>query len=480
MLSFALPIIPNYGLILNTLMKKNIVQYICLFLITCISTSSIFSQDTLRDYKKEIEPPLFSGTEGFRTWSIGIHAGAMAPFAATGGRNDFSNWQASLGYGFYIKKQISHVFGVQADFIRGTLKANNDKLWAGMPPVSPYTSFETDVHYTATLSAIAVLGNINWSQLHTSIQPYVSVGAGVINFNPNLVNTAGQAINFKPSGSITDFYVPVGFGIKANLSSRINLDLGYSMGYVDGDELDGYYKAPIINDKFSYLHAGLEFSLGKSTRPQLAVHNPPAQLSRNAVDAYDELRASLAASEAAYNKKLAELNAMKLDSDFDGVSDYFDKCPNTPTGVKVDGAGCALPIPPPAVKDTVVEIKNNTYIITAEDKKIISEAIRNLEFDFGKSSIRAHSFPYLDRTASLLITKGIKLKLSGHTDNIGSDEFNMQLSRNRAEAVMNYLVSKGANPAAIEAKGYGKSQPIASNKNANGRQLNRRVEFLIY
>lgn len=452
-------------------------QYFCLFFAILVCSSSVFSQDTIQNSKQEIAPPLFTGTEGYRTWSIGIHAGAMAPFAATGGRNDFSNWQAALGYGIYIKKQISHVFGLQADFMRGTLKANNDKLWAGYPPQSPYSSFETDVHYTASLSAIAVLGNISWSQLHTSMQPYVSVGAGVINYNPNLITTSGLAVNFRPNESVSSFYMPVGFGLKVNLSSSMNLDLGYSMGYVDGDELDGYYKSPYLSDKFSYLHAGLEFSLGKTTKPQLARHNPPAQLAQNSLYAYDELRASLAASEEAYNKKLAELNLLKKDSDFDGVSDYFDKCPNTALGVKVDGGGCPLPIP---VKDTLVEVKNSTYIITAEDKKVISEAIKNLEFDFAKSTIRVRSYPYLDRTATLLINKGIKLKLAGHTDSIGSDEANLRLSKNRAEAVMNYLISKGVNPSAIEAIGYGEKMPIASNKTASGRQLNRRVEFLIY
>ncbi len=461
-------------------MKRNMSRCICLLLVASICSASIFSQDTMQKAQKEVAPPLFSGTQGFRTWSIGIHAGVMAPFAAIGGRNDFSNWQPALGYGFYIKKQISHVFGLQADFVRGTLKANNDKLWVGLPPPGPYASFSTDVHYSVALSAIVVLGNINWTQLNTSIQPYVSVGGGIINFNPTVVTKNGVTINFKPSGSLTDFYIPVGMGIKANLSSSVNLDFGYSMGFVDGDELDGYYKEPINNDKFSYLHIGLEFVLGKSQRPQLARHNPAAQLAQNSIYAYDELRASLAASEEAYNKKLAELNLMKLDSDLDGVSDYFDKCPNTPIGTKVDGAGCALPIPIPVAKDTVYEIKHNTYIITSEDKQIISEAVKNLEFDFGKYSIRKHSLPYLDRTANLLISKGIRLKLSGHTDNIGSDEANMRLSKNRAEAVMNYLVSKGANPSAIEAVGYGESRPIATNKNSNGRQLNRRVEFIIY
>jgi len=337
------------------------------------------------------------------------------------------------------------------------------------------------------LSLVYTIGNINWSQLHTAIQPYISLGGGAINFNPTLVTQAGTTVDFKPSGSVTKFFVPIGMGIKANLSKTINLDLGYTIGLVDADNLDGYYKEPYVNDRFSYAHIGLEFALGNSKKAQLARHNPPAQLANNMKAADDAMAASLAASEARYNARLAalnglqdELNRMKTDTDGDGVSDYFDKCSNTPRTVKVDGAGCPLP-EVTVKKDTVYKVETNTtYIITDEDRKIVNEAIRNLEFDFGKSTIRSRSFPYLNNVAELLTKKGISLKLAGHTDNIGSDAANMILSRNRAMAVKNYLTGQGANGSKIEAIGYGETQPASSNKTADGRQKNRRVEFTIY
>ena len=148
--------------------------------------------------------------------------------------------------------------------------------------------------------------------------------------------------------------------------------------------------------------------------------------------------------------------------------------------MKVDGAGCALPVPPPQVKDTIVQVQNTTYIITPEDRLIVSEAFRNLEFDFAKSTIRVRSLPYLSRVAELLVKKSISLKLAGHTDAIGSDAANMILSKNRAESVKNYLVRQGVNTSRIEAIGYGESQPIATNKTDAGRQKNRRVEFTIF
>ena len=80
----------------------------------------------------------------------------------------------------------------------------------------------------------------------------------------------------------------------------------------------------------------------------------------------------------------------------------------------------------------------------------------------------------------MLVKKNFSLKLAGHTDNTGSNELNMRLSKDRAESVKSYLVSQGANPSRIEATGYGENQPIASNKSAAGRQQNRRVEFTLF
>jgi OOP family OmpA-OmpF porin len=98
---------------------------------------------------------------------------------------------------------------------------------------------------------------------------------------------------------------------------------------------------------------------------------------------------------------------MKADADGDGVSDYFDKCPNTPDSTKVDGSGC--PLPRPEV------VKPQTIVITEEDRRIVKEAIKDLEFDFGKATIRSKSYPSLDKVAALLVQKNFALKLAGHT-----------------------------------------------------------------
>ncbi|MDB5211697.1 MAG: OmpA family protein [Sediminibacterium sp.] len=461
----------------------------CMSLFAAVSFCAItsFAQESTTTYPAS-SPKLFNGTGGFRTWSFGIHAGGLGPALAIGGRNDFNKWKPTLGYGAYLKDQITHNFGLQLEFLKGTVSADNT---APSSATNPYASFTTDLNWSAALTGVLTLGNINWTQMHTAVQPYLSLGAGLINYSPHLVTASGTNIDYKPGGNITERFIPVGLGLKFNVSKDINLDFGYSMNFIDGDNFDGYYKGPSYNgDKFSYGHAGLEFALGKRSKPQLATHNAPAALAQDLWEKNAALASSLAAEEARLNqlnRDLANLNGlkdelakMKIDSDGDGVADYFDKCPNTPAGTKVDGSGCALPTPPPPVRDTTTIVKTEKYIITEEDRRIVDEAIRNLEFDFGKSTIRTRSLPYLTRVADMMVKKGFSLKLAGHTDDVGSDAANMKLSKNRAESVKSYLVSQGVNSGKIEATGYGESQPIATNKTDAGRQKNRRVEFTLF
>ena len=107
-------------------------------------------------------------------------------------------------------------------------------------------------------------------------------------------------------------------------------------------------------------------------------------------------------------------------------------------------------------------------------------ALRNIFFDVGKSSLRPESNAELDRLVKLLKdVPGLKIELSGHTDNTGSAQGNITLSQSRADAVVNYLVSKGIQKTRLTAKGYGSSKPIDTNDTSDGRQNNRRTEFEI-
>ena len=125
------------------------------------------------------------------------------------------------------------------------------------------------------------------------------------------------------------------------------------------------------------------------------------------------------------------------------------------------------------------------YLLTRKPKvdkeeKVLKDAYDNLQFELGKAIIKPVSFPSLDELAKTLKdAPEWKIKLIGHTDNTGSVGFNLRLSKQRAEAVGAYLVSKGVAPNRITTDGLGASKPIASNATPEGREANRRVEFVI-
>ncbi len=107
-------------------------------------------------------------------------------------------------------------------------------------------------------------------------------------------------------------------------------------------------------------------------------------------------------------------------------------------------------------------------------------ALRNVFFDTGKSDIRSESNAELDRLVKLMKdVPGLKIELSGHTDNTGSVSGNVKLSQERADAVVNYLANNGISRDRLVAKGYGSERPVESNNTAAGRQNNRRTEFEI-
>jgi outer membrane protein OmpA-like peptidoglycan-associated protein len=106
--------------------------------------------------------------------------------------------------------------------------------------------------------------------------------------------------------------------------------------------------------------------------------------------------------------------------------------------------------------------------------------LNNIYFDFDRYEIKLESFSELDRVYKFLNDNpGINVEISAHTDAVGSDEYNLELSQQRAESVVNYLIAKGINSDRLIAKGYGESQPVADNETEAGKALNRRVEMKI-
>ncbi len=106
--------------------------------------------------------------------------------------------------------------------------------------------------------------------------------------------------------------------------------------------------------------------------------------------------------------------------------------------------------------------------------------LKNIYFDFDKTSLKNESFVELDKVVDFLKqNSSVEVEISGHTDNKGSDEYNSNLSQGRSEEVVKYIITQGIDSFRLTAHGYGESKPIESNDSDDGRANNRRVEFTV-
>jgi outer membrane protein OmpA-like peptidoglycan-associated protein len=188
------------------------------------------------------------------------------------------------------------------------------------------------------------------------------------------------------------------------------------------------------------------------------------------------------------------------DRDGDGIPDIRDKCPDEPEDYdKIDDFdGCpeddadkdgipdgkdACP-KEPGDANPVAEKNGCPQFIRRITGTNEIQVLKKIEFEFGSSRISPASYPILDEVVRLLVANPeiTLMSVEGHTDNVGSDELNMRLSKERAKSAMDYLVQKGIERGRLTSEGFGESRPLdspKSNDTAEGRAKNRRTEFHI-
>lgn len=178
-----------------------------------------------------------------------------------------------------------------------------------------------------------------------------------------------------------------------------------------------------------------------------------------------------------------------IDSDGDGVADSKDECSDTPFIAAVDGKGC----PEDSDKDGIADYADacpDVYgigsnrgcpAIEKETHDILSHAVHGVQFETGKDILLESSYANLDEVAQIMKDHPeYKLKINGHTDNVGDPESNMILSQARAASVMRYLEAQKIETSRMIATGFGETQPVETNETEEGRAANRRVDFEIY
>ncbi len=197
-----------------------------------------------------------------------------------------------------------------------------------------------------------------------------------------------------------------------------------------------------------------------------------------------------------------------VDSDGDGVVDGKDQCPDTLPGRKVNADGCE----PDRDGDGVVDSEDrcpDTFartadgcppVVSAEPASAsaaepasipVAEAattptapsagliLKGANFDFDQVILRPEDLSTMARDAeNLKNRRDVDVEIAGHTDSVGTRQYNMKLSLRRAEAVRTYLIGKGVAPSRLTTQGYGESRPIADNATAEGRAKNRRVDLI--
>ena len=175
-----------------------------------------------------------------------------------------------------------------------------------------------------------------------------------------------------------------------------------------------------------------------------------------------------------------------LDSDKDGVFDGPDKCPNTPEGVAVDADGCPLDTDKDGVPDyldqcpnTLPGIKVNKRGCPLRRKEDLDYLKKGIQFEFGSAKLLQSSYSTLDDIIALLMKiPEVKLEVQGHTDIVGTEDYNQKLSEDRAHSVTDYFESKGVPAERLRAIGFGTRMPLADNVTDAGRAKNRRVELI--
>jgi OOP family OmpA-OmpF porin len=454
----------------STLKKTVVLSFVSLMAVG-MAKAQTSTTDTTKMSSGTSTPKVFGGTSGYSTWSIGLNVGitsGLVPFT-TNSTNDF---KGDLGYGLTLRDQLSHTFSLQFDWYGGKVEGDDVATSGTGAGTSKYPSGGT---YFSTkfnsfgFSGVFDIGSISFLHRQNGIIFYGSSGLGLDFYKPTFSTIVGATSAYAPfnyPNTVKELDLPIGGGVKFKLSDALALNLGYTVTFVDNYNFSGFKTYP-DRGHYAYTYAGLEYTFGTKTKPALEWANPVALM-------YDELYdAALRQEVEALKGRVANVETavadLKKDSDGDGVSDQFDKCPNTPAGTVVDGSGCPLVIP---TIDTSLFMRKGAPMMGNA-----AAAYSNIQFEFDSSVLKTSSYPVLDLTSADLRSSGAACELDGFASSEGTAAHNLRLSKDRANSVKTYLVNSGVPAKKLKVKGFGETHPIADNSTDAGRVLNRRVEF---
>ncbi len=325
----------------------------------------------------------------------------------------------NINYGVYagVTRYFSESVGLRANL-------KYDNLQFKQTNTNPWTETNTTV----------LAGDIDFLYRFVPCEaasPYFLIGLGGV-YADNSAN------NGKASDSFLDYEFNFGMGVNVNINDNWDFTTEFVYHSLPASNLDGHYGTSgggVLGgneDTYMAMNFGLVYYFKKGEPSNLC-------------QIYEGIKAP--------------------EVDYERIDNIVKK--NT-ANVGVNRA---------EVKDAVAEAIADFH----KQKESHNVILSGVNFEFNSAKLTAESYPILWHAAmTLLQNPDLKVDVIGYTDNIGSAKYNKKLSLKRANAVKNYLVARGVDASRINTVGMGEENPIASNKTAEGRALNRRIEFKIH
>ncbi len=474
-------------------MKK--LSYLLSLSFLLITGNMLQAQEIAQPNSPDYNPKaLYEGPYKLNTWSVSAHFGPgqfygdlreYDFFPVTKNTTD-SHSELSFQGGVTLHKQLSYLFGARADLSFGGLNGMKRRLY-----YSYFTGSYTDFAISGTVNLKGLLMGPNKMKRW---KVDLSVGAGQVWYNSEAYQLGTGEPLRTTGGTRNDWIIPVGMSWNYELSPRFDVGLDFRLNRVNSDYLDATYggadpgeapnattsrKGTSAVDVYGGASVVLTYKLGKKplrvkkengkwayrpedgsgyynlryTDPKVLI-KPPKILSLEEMD-----------SVAKANRPEDIDPRLLLDSDGDGVSDFFDKEPDSPAGSIVDGSGRVIDF--------------DSYVKNALSSQLgCSEVFANIQFETDKHLLNAEAKEILKNVAQVMNKNGCRLQLAGHADRRASDRYNLALSKRRVEAVKEFLLKEGGVSAGkIMIDYFGSFKPIADGASREGLQKNRRVEL---
>ncbi len=437
----------------------------------------------------------YEGPYKLNTWSISVYGGPAQFFGdlreydffpvTKTGSDSFNEltWQGGIG----INKQLTYLLGLRLDGSVGSLQ--------GFKRRNYNRQFETsyfDVALSATVNLKGLLFGPNKLK-RWKIDGYVGAGQVFYDAKAYTLGTSTQVRSTEKREN--DWIVPMGLAFHYEVSPRVDLGIDFRVNHTNSDFVDatwgGDYDGNPFNDittkrkgnsamdKYGNGSLVLTYKLGKTPLKvkkvdgkyeydpngggyyHLRYTDPKVLLKAPKILTLEEMD-----SVAKANRPEDIDPRLLLDTDGDGVSDFFDKEPNSPPGSVVDGGGRVI--------DFDGYVKNALATGAA-----CNEVFANILFETDKNVIKPEFQEMLKNVAALMNKNGCRLQLAGHADRRATDRYNVGLSKRRVEAVKNYLVNEAGlkDASKIIVDYYGSFKPVADNATRDGLLKNRRVEL---